>query len=103
MNIQELEDFVLRNTREISDIHQQLDSLATKEKKVENAMLDLCQRTKKFLDNIDHDNYKSTDQRLIIHSFANKIIIFDKLGYDTGLSGSFFVLAINAFLDGSNQ
>lgn len=103
MNIQEIQDIVLRNATEISDIHQQLSELTSKEKRVEVALRDLRRRLESCLSTFHRDKYKATDQRLLIGSLSNEILIFDKLGYEIGVSGSHFILGVAALLEGRNQ
>ncbi len=103
MNIQELQDVVVRNTAELSEIRQQLNELVSKEKRVETALGLLRRRVLACLEAFHRDKYKSTDQRLLIRSLAEEILIFDKLGYDIGVTGSRFLLGVSALLDGRNQ
>jgi len=103
MNTQELQDIVLRNATEIADIRRQLVDLTSKEKRVEVALQNLRRRLENCLSAFDRDRYKSTDQRLLIGEIADEILIFDKLGYEIGLSGSRFLLGVAALLESRNQ
>ncbi len=102
MEFQELQDIVLRNSTEITDIHRRLTDLMSKEQRVERALKELRQNLKVWMDAFDRDNYKATDQRLLIRSLAAETIIFHKLGYDIGLEGAYFLLGVAAFLEGRN-
>lgn len=103
MNAQELQDIVLRNTTEIAEIRRQLTDLVSKEERVDVALKDLRRRLENCLDAFDRDKYKATDQRLLINALAAEILIFDKLGYEIGTTGSHFLLGIAALLEGRNQ
>ncbi len=103
MNTQDLQDIVLRNTADLSEIRQQLADIKSKEARVERALQDLRQRLHLFLDRFDRDQYKATDQRLLATALANEILIFDRLGYDLTSSGSDFVLGVGALLEGRNR
>jgi tetratricopeptide (TPR) repeat protein len=103
MDVRELQGTVLRNTTEISEIRRQLTDLTSREKRVEQALLDLRRRLDNCLNEFDRDRYKATDQRLLIHALASEILIFDKLGYDIGTSGSHFLLGVAALLEGRYQ
>jgi len=103
MDVQELQDTVLRNTTEIAQIHRQLADLSIREKRVESALRDLRRRIENCLAMFDRDKYKTTDQRLLIHALASEILIFDKLGYDLEISGSHFLLGVSALLGGRYQ
>jgi hypothetical protein len=99
----ELQDVILRNTADISELRRQISDLLSKEKRVEGIVRDLRRRLDDHLGQFDRDKYKATDQRLSINSFAHEILIFDKLGYDLGTSGSHFVLGVSALLEGRND
>jgi tetratricopeptide (TPR) repeat protein len=103
MNNEELQTLVLRNMAAISEMRQQLTDISSKELRVERAIQDLRQRLRLFLDRFDRDQYKATDQRLLAAALANELLIFDRLGYDLSSSGSAFLLAVGALLDGRNR
>jgi len=103
MNAQEIQDIVLRNATEISEMRQQLTDLTSKEKRVEVALQDLHRRLENFLRTFDRTKFAATDQRLLIGALAPEILIFDKLGYEIRGSGSHFLLGVAAFLKGRNQ
>ncbi len=103
MNIEELQDIVLRSMADLSEIRQQLAEISSKELRVESAIQDLCQRLRLFLERFDRDQYKTTDQRLLATALASEILIFDRLGYDLASSGSDFLLGVGALLDGRNR
>ncbi len=103
MDVAELQDIVLRNAIEVSEIRRQLSDLTSKEKRAEATLRDLRRRMESCLNAFDRDQYKATDQRLLISALANEILIFDKLGYDIGSSGSHFLLGVAALLEGRNQ
>lgn len=103
MNQNELQAIVLQNTAAISEIRQQLERITSKENRVKEILRDLQRRLENCLSAFDRDKYKATDQRLLIYSLAGEILIFDKLGYDIGLNGSYFILGVAAFLEGRNQ
>ena len=103
MENDELKDIVLRNTLQIEEMRHQLNNLISKEKRVEVALKDLHQRIEDCLIKFHRDQYKSTDQRLLICSIADEILIFEKLGYEIGVNGSYFLLGVAALLEGRNQ
>lgn len=103
MNTQELQEIVFRNTAELAELRRQLTDIVSKEKRVEVALGTLRRRLAACLEGFHRDKYKSTDQRLMIRALAEEILIFDKLGYDIGVSGSRFLLGVAALLEGRNQ
>jgi len=103
MNVQELQDTVLRNTTEIAQIRQQLADLISREKRVESALRDVRRRIENCLAMFDRDKYKATDQRLLVHALASEVLIFDELGYDIEMSGSHLLLGVAALLEGRYQ
>jgi tetratricopeptide (TPR) repeat protein len=103
MHAQGLQDIVLRNTAEISEVRSQLGDLLSKERRVEAALRDLRRRVENCLNAFDRDRYKSTGQRLLLGALADEILIFEKLGYDLGVSGAHFLLGVAALLDERNQ
>lgn len=103
MNTEELQDIVLRNMADLSEIRQQLGGIRSKEQRVERALQDLRQRLHLFLERFDRDQYKATDHRLLATALANEILIFDRLGYDLTANGSDFLLGIGALLEGRNR
>ena len=103
MTTQELQDIVLRNASEISDVRREVSDLTAKEKRAATALQNLRTRLETCLLAFDRDKYKSTDHRLVIEALASEILIFERLGYDIGLTGSHFTLGVSAFLAGRNQ
>jgi tetratricopeptide (TPR) repeat protein len=103
MTIQELEEIVLRNTAEISELRRQQSQIASKERRVEAAIRDLRHRAENFLLAFDRDRYKSTDQRLTAQALSTEVLIFDRLGYEMPLAGARFVLGVASLLAGRNQ
>ncbi|MBI2571607.1 MAG: tetratricopeptide repeat protein, partial [Candidatus Schekmanbacteria bacterium] len=103
MDSEEVRSIVLRNTAELSELRHQVADLVSKEKRVNAALESLGRRLIACLEAFHRDKYKSTDQRLHIRALAEEIQIFDKLGYDIGVSGARFLLGVSALLDGRNQ
>lgn len=103
MNVQELQEIVLRNEARTTEILGQIERIHIKEQRVDRALRELRQRIQSCLDTFDRDRYKATDQRLLISTLASEILIFDRLGYDLGTSGPNFLLAVSAFLEGRNR
>jgi tetratricopeptide (TPR) repeat protein len=103
MNLQEVQDIVLRNTADIQEVRQRVDNLTSKDLRAETALRDLQRRVVACLGSFHRDRYKTTDQRLVLAALANEILIFDKLGYDLGSPGSQFVLGVAALLEGRSE
>ncbi|NQT13476.1 MAG: hypothetical protein HQ582_12045 [Planctomycetes bacterium] len=103
MKAQELQDIILRNTADISEVRQQLSAIQSKEQRVRQAIEQLRQRLKRCLDRFDPDRCEATDERLTISALANEILIFASLGYDIGMAGFDFLLGVAAFLEGRNM
>jgi len=104
MTPQELQDIVLRSASDISDVRREVSDLTAKEKRAATALKSLRSRLETCLLAFDRDKYKSTDQRLLIEALASEILIFERLGYEIGVSGSQqFILGVAALLEGRNQ
>jgi tetratricopeptide (TPR) repeat protein len=103
MTVQELEEIVLRNTADISELRRRQSEVESKEQRAAAAIGELRRRAENFLLAFDRDRYKSTDQRLTAHALATEALIFDRLGYETGFAGSRFLLGVAALLEGRNQ
>ena len=103
MNPSELEDIVLRNTAQLSEVRRQLDDLVSKEKRARTALEELRHGIVDCLERFHRDKYKSTEQRLLIRVLASELSIFDKLGYDIAVPGWRFLLGVDAFLGGRSQ
>jgi tetratricopeptide (TPR) repeat protein len=98
----ELQDLVLRNAAELSEVRRQISDLISKEKRVEATIRDLQRRMGDYLKGFDRDKYKGTDPRLSVAFLAHEILILERLGYDLGNPGADFILGVAAILEGRN-
>lgn len=103
MQSENLEAIVLRTNSAILELREQVARILSKEQRVTAALGSLKRRTLACISTFDRDQYKSTDQRLRIRALADELQIFDKLGYDTGLPGAQFIIAVGELLEGRNQ
>jgi tetratricopeptide (TPR) repeat protein len=103
METSEIESILLRNTAELSDLRRQINDILSKEKRVAMALASLNRRSTACLTAFHRDQYKSTDNRLQIRALADEILIFDRLGYEVGVTGARFLVGVGQLLEGRNQ
>lgn len=103
MNLNELQEIVLKNSAELADIRDRLKGLASRDEKATAALTISKTVIEDALRRFDRDGYKATDQRLLINALASEILIFDKLGYDSGIPGARFIIGVSELLQGRNN
>jgi len=100
MDTTELHGLLVRTMTQVSDLSHQVQTLSSRERRVETALAQIHRRVEEALRAFDRDRYKSTDQRLLIRALADEIQIFDRLGYDLAVPGARFLLGVSALLHG---
>jgi tetratricopeptide (TPR) repeat protein len=87
----------------LSELEREVSALASRDKRAALAVAAAKSRLTALLQGFHRDKYKSTDMRKAIGALAAEILIFEKLGYDIGDHGAYFLLGVAALLDGRNQ
>src|SRR6185436_9580852 len=84
----------------LSELEREVSGLASRDKRAAQAVSAAKSKLLSLLQAFHRDKYKSTNMRKAIGSLALEIGVFERLGYDIGEPGAYFLLGVAALLDG---